>query len=381
MSNRRGFLRLTLGSAWTGAALLEQAVFRAAAARAQSNTADLPKLFNIEKLADGIYAAIAKPAAQINCNAVIFEQDRDLMIVDTHSKPSAAISLLSQIRREVSPKPVKYIVNSHFHWDHTQGNGAYRRIAPNAAVVSSEVTRQLLSENGVQRMKDSVGQAEKALAGYRESLAKASTPEAKAYFTEVVASTRDYISEMSSFHLELPDVTLKDDLIIHDKAHDLHLAFRGRGHTAGDVVVFCPQKKVVATGDLLHGFAPFIADGYPLSWPRTLLTVASFEFEDVVGGHGAVQHSKQVLNQMAAYIEDATELVAQGKRSGKSADILQREIRAAALKSLTRDGYGAFLAGSIKRYRSLPPGMTEREILDAAVASNIGDIYTALDRG
>ena len=106
MSNRRVFLRLTLGSAWTGAALLEQAVFRAAAARAQSNTADLPKLFNIEKLADGIYAAIAKPAAQINCNAVIFEQARDLMIVDTHSKPSAAISLPSQIRRDASPKPV-----------------------------------------------------------------------------------------------------------------------------------------------------------------------------------------------------------------------------------------------------------------------------------
>ena len=381
MSNRRGFLRLTLGSAWTGAALLEQAVFRAAAARAQSNSSDLPKLFNIEKLAEGIYAAIAKPAALINCNAVIFEQDRDIMIVDTHSKPSAAISLLSQIRREVSPKPVKYIVNSHFHWDHTQGNGAYRRIAPNADVVSSEVTRQLLSENGAKRMKDSVGQAEKALAGYRESMAKASTPEAKAYFTEVVASTRDYISEMSSFKLELPNVTLKDDLIIHDKAHDLHLAFRGRGHTAGDVVVFCPQKKVVATGDLLHGFAPFIADGYPLSWPRTLLTVASFGFDHVVGGHGGVQHSKQVLNQMAAYIEDATELVANGKRSGKSADILQREIRAADLKSLTGDGYGAFLAGSIKRYRSLPPGMTEREILDAAVASNIGDIYAALDRG
>ena len=381
MSNRRGFLRLTLGSAWTGAALLEQAIFRATAARAQSDGVNLPKLFDIEKLADGVYAAIAEPAPLINCNAVIFEQDRDLMIVDTHSKPSAAISLLSQIRRDVSPKPVKYIVNSHFHWDHTQGNGAYRRIAPNADVVSSEVTRQLLSGNGAQRMKASVEQAQSALAGYKDSLAKATTPEAKAYFTEVAASTRDYISEMNSFQVELPNVTLKDDLILHDKAHDLHLAFRGRGHTAGDVVVFCPQKKVVATGDLLHGFAPFIADGYPMSWPRTLLTVAGFDFEHVVGGHGGVQHSKKVLHQMAAYIEDATEAVAKGKRAGKTADTLQKAIRPADLKSLTRDGYGAFLASSIRKYRSLPPGMTEQQILDAAVASNIGDIYAALDRG
>jgi len=49
--------------------------------------------------------------------------------------------------------------------------------------------------------------------------------------------------------------------VLHDPAHELHLLRRGRGHTAGDVIVFCPQKKVVATGDLLHCFLPFLNDG------------------------------------------------------------------------------------------------------------------------
>jgi hypothetical protein len=101
MKTRRGFLRTTLGTCWTGAALLEQSVFRATQARAQA-TPNLPALFDIQKVADGIYAAVAKPAAVLNCNAAIFENSHDLLVVDTHSKPSAVIALVAQLRREVT---------------------------------------------------------------------------------------------------------------------------------------------------------------------------------------------------------------------------------------------------------------------------------------
>jgi glyoxylase-like metal-dependent hydrolase (beta-lactamase superfamily II) len=138
--SRRGFLKRTLGACWTGAALMEQAVFRANHARAQA-VDGLPTLFDIEKVADGIYAAIARPETLLNCNAAIFENSADLLIVDTHSKPSAVTALVSQIRREITKKPVRYVVNSHFHWDHTQGTAAYRKIAPHADVVASEASR------------------------------------------------------------------------------------------------------------------------------------------------------------------------------------------------------------------------------------------------
>src|ERR1043166_1178433 len=145
-SNRRGFLRTTLGACWTGASLLEQSIFRATQARAQASSTPQPALFEIEKVADGGFAAIAKPVALTNSNAAIFENTDDLLIVDTHSKPAAVIALVSQIRREITLKPVRYIVNSHFHWDHTQGNHGYKRIAPSADIVASEPTRQLLSK-------------------------------------------------------------------------------------------------------------------------------------------------------------------------------------------------------------------------------------------
>jgi glyoxylase-like metal-dependent hydrolase (beta-lactamase superfamily II) len=185
---------------------------------------------------------------------------------------------------------------------------------------------------------------------------------------------------MRTFAPELPNVTFERDLVLHDKAHDLHLVFRGRGHTAGDVVVWCPQKKVVATGDLLHGFAPYIGDGYPLEWPRTLHSVAECAFEHVIGGHAAVQHTRERLSQMAAYIEELTEAVVVGRRQQKSVERLQQEITPATLKSLSR-GYGDFISGSTLKFGMNRPGLTAAEALVAAVKSNTAHIHAALERG
>jgi len=84
----------------------------------------------------------------------------------------------------------------------------------------------------------------------------------------MITQSREFLEEMRNATFELPNLTFDDHLVIHDKAHELHLAFRGRGHTSGDIVVFCPQKKVIATGDLLHSFFPVIGDGYPRDWPE-----------------------------------------------------------------------------------------------------------------
>src|SRR5262249_26746095 len=122
---RRDFFRTAFKGALAGATIFEEAFLRAGWARAQSQTA-AGDLFTIEKVADGVFAALAKPQAMTNSNAAIFVLSRDVLVVDAHSKPSAAASLLAQIKREVTDKPVRYLVNSHFHWDHTQGDRAYK---------------------------------------------------------------------------------------------------------------------------------------------------------------------------------------------------------------------------------------------------------------
>ena len=81
-------------------------------------------LFDLQKVADGVYAAIARPRNPINCNAAVVVYDDGVLVVDTHSRPSSARGLIEQIKT-VTDRPVRYAVNSHFHWDHVQGNQAY----------------------------------------------------------------------------------------------------------------------------------------------------------------------------------------------------------------------------------------------------------------
>ena len=114
-------------------------------------------LFRIQRVTDGVYAAIARPAAMINCNAAIIVGSDQALVVDAHSKPSAARALIGQIRAEVTDRPVRYVVNSHFHWDHSQGNLAYpEAYGPQTQVVSSIGTREWLEREGVKRLRDSL---------------------------------------------------------------------------------------------------------------------------------------------------------------------------------------------------------------------------------
>ena len=133
--SRRDFFRTVMGSALAGASILELAQYRAAWAQAGASIANAD-LFNIEKVADDVYFARAKPTAILNCNAGIFVNSRDVLVVDAHSKPSAAASLIAQIKKEITRKPVRYLVDTHFHWDHSQGNAAYA--ANGAKVLASK---------------------------------------------------------------------------------------------------------------------------------------------------------------------------------------------------------------------------------------------------
>jgi cyclase len=366
MTSRRGFLRATLGSCWTGAALLEQSVFRANLARAQA-TPDMPSLFDIQKVADGAYAAIAKRTAVLNCNAAIFENSEDLLIVDTHSKPSAVVSLIAQLQREVSKKPVRYVVNSHFHWDHSQGASAYKQANPQAHVIASEATRRLLSENGAVRLKQSVEQMRATLEATEKQRGSSKDPAEIRRLSDQAAGIRSYIAEMNNYRPELPDVTFDRELILHDKGRELHIAFRGRAHTSGDVVVFCPQAKVVATGDMIHSSLPFIADGYPSEWPVTMRSVADLPFDHVIGGHGRVQHGKDILRGMAAYIEEITAAVARDK--GRPLAELQAAITPGKLRSLAGE-YGQYLVQN--------SGGNSVEGLAGGVRTNVAHVYERL---
>jgi cyclase len=377
MQHRRGFLRNTLGAYWSGAALLEQSIFRAAQARAQANPG-LPKLFQIKKVAEGIYAAIGQPSTLINSNSAIFEMSDGLLIVDTHSKPSAVFSLVAQIKKEVSPKPVKYIVNSHFHWDHSQGNATYKKAFPNANFISSVGTRKLLSEQAVLRLKGSLDETSASIEMYKNDAAKATSAADKKFYQEQIKEAQSYLAEMKNYTPELPNITVGKDLVLHDKMHDLHLSFRGRAHTAGDICVYCPQKKVVSTGDMLHGFLPWLSDGYPGEWSRTLHSVAELEFDHIIGGHADVQAGKGRLYNMSNFIDELVERTTRTRVADRAQ--LKKEVTFETLKSLQRDGYGNWVLENLKRFTPVAPSDRSKNILVPVIEQCIDQTLLAMKR-
>src|SRR5262249_32836882 len=157
--------------------------------------------------ADGVYAAVAKAQVLTNCNAAIFVNSRDVVVVDAHSKPSAAAALIAQIKAEITKKPVRYLVNSHFHWDHSQGDAAYKAANKKLDVITSDATKQLLMQLGRDRLKESLEGAARQLDDLRSRLSKASSAVERDRFTDYIRQVESYQKEMQSYPLELPTIT------------------------------------------------------------------------------------------------------------------------------------------------------------------------------
>ncbi len=375
-ASRRDFLRMLTGTALAGASVMELAWHRAAWASAAAPQS-AGNLFDLQKVAEGVFFAHAHPQAQVNCNAVVFERSHDVVVVDAHSKPSAAASLVQQIKREVTPKPVRYVINTHFHWDHTQGDHAYRAAFSPLDFIASSATRQLMSDLSVQRVKESLDAVPPRIEQLHKRSEASHDPGEKAFCSDQIGQLQAYQQELSHYTLELPTITFDKTYLLQDAAYDLHLEFHGRAHTAGDVFVFCPKHQVLASGDASHGWLPNIGDGFPRAWPATIDEVAKADFKYILGGHGPMRPDRLIMTSQRNYIEELTEKVAAGKQAGLSLGELQKRMTVASLKSMQANGYGEILARvlaeSNPHYGPMPP-------LQNGVNANIADVYKNLDR-
>ena len=332
-------------------------------------------LFDFKKVADGIYGAIAKPTAMLNCNAAVIVNRDHVLVVDTHSKPSAAKALIRQIRDEITPLPVRYVVDSHLHGDHAMGNEAYPEVfGGNVEVISSVKTREWLEKLGMPRLRESLEYLPKQTADLRRKLETSKDESERAALKAFIDGLEEYKKEMTPPRITLPSMTFERRLVIHRAGREVHLLFLGRAHTAGDVVAFVPSERVIATGDLMHGLLPYMGDGFPDEWPATLKALEALDFDRVIPGHGSVQEGKVVLSQFRGYVEEITEKVSRGVERGQPADQLKKTITPGTLRSLK--------AGDMSRRieRELgalfPVLETPAEQLIGSVSSNVQEVFT-----
>jgi cyclase len=284
------------------------------------------ELFDIKPVADGVYAAISKPAYKVNCNAVIIFLGDSVLVVDTHSKPSAARALVAQIKK-LTDKPVRYVVNTHFHWDHYQGNEAYPSSWPaGIEIISSEATRNNIERLGIPRVKHEIITMPAEIEQLKANLAKATTAEQKEAITRNLSEAEAYFAELKSMQVTLPTMTFDRSLILHRASRTVEILWLGRGHTDGDVWVFLPREKVLVCGDALHGWTPFMGDSYPYDWIKTLDAAEKLDFDYAIGGHGEVMKGKQKFELWKQYFQDLMDQTSAAYSAGASLDEAKKNV-------------------------------------------------------
>ena len=225
--------------------------------------------FDLRRVAEGVHVAVAAPAYKVNSNTAIIESDGGVVIVDTHSKPSAARVIVEHVR-ELTKTPVRFVVNTHFHWDHWHGNEVYPAAYPGAEIITNQLTREAMVRKGLKRIQDHLRQVPAEVARLRSDLAAATPPEQRARLQADLRLAESYLAEVRALKPALPTMAFERTMKLYRRDREIHLLYLGRAHTEGDVFVHLPKERTVITGDAVIGWTPYMGDGYPEDWVTTL---------------------------------------------------------------------------------------------------------------
>jgi cyclase len=286
-------------------------------------------LFELKPVADGVYAAIAATQYKVNSNAAVILTNDGVVVVDSHSKPSAAHVLYNEIRG-LTKNPVRKIINTHFHWDHWQGNQVYAAEFPGLEVITSERTKENLTRadagvGGVPFIEKQLAALPKEIDKLKDDITKATSPEQKSRLEANLQQAEAYLAELKSLKPTLPTRTVGNTMTLNEHGREIQLLLLGRGHTDGDVYVYLPKEKVVVTGDAVVDWMPFLNDGYPEEWVQTLTALERIDFTQMILGHGEVT-TKEHLTFFKGYLTDLIASVKKAAADGGTLEELKKTI-------------------------------------------------------
>ena len=268
--------------------------------KAFASQADLDeKTITFCKLSDNAYAYTAEG----DPNTGIIVGDESVLVLDTQATPVMAADVIRRIR-EVTDKPIKYVLLTHYHAVRVLGASAYGA----EHIIASQDTRDLINERGEQDKASEIGRFPRLFRNVE------SVPPG----------------------LTWPTLTFSGKMTLWLGSVEVQLLQLGRGHTKGDTVAWLPQQKILFSGDLVEFDAtPYAGDAYFRDWPATLDAIAALQPSQLVPGRGAALTTpEQVaagLGGTRAFIQDVRDSVEAGVRAGMDLNAVYK----ATLASLT----------------------------------------------
>lgn len=274
--------RVTISGMRTRSTAIFVVVLAVSVLTASAQTAD----FTIKKLAEGVYAAIATDRGKAGSNAGFIVGSNGVVVVDTFFEPSAARDLLVEIRK-ITDLPIRFVVDTHYHLDHTGGNAVFS--AAGATILAQRNLRGWLRTENLK-------------------------------FFGPTPKTDDRARVEA---LALPDETYTDAVDIYLGTRKIEVRYM-LGHTGGDSVVTVPDANVVFGGDLIwQKHLPNLIDATTADWIKTLETLlAEHPTTTFVSGHGDVASASDVRD-FHDYLAALRDAIAKAQAAGKSGQELQ----------------------------------------------------------
>ncbi len=317
--------------------------------------AETAPTFAVETLADGVYAFVRDdlPGLLVNSNVLAVVNDEDVVIVDTNYTPASARAVLAALRK-ITPKPVRYVVNTHRHTDHTGGNLVWREAFPQAEIVAHPATRDELVAKGEATVREWQEGVPGLAGGLRKSLAEGKTlgggelseSERRSYASDLRIA-EDFSAGAAELRVVPPTLTVEDRLVLQRGERTIEIRSLGRAHTRGDLVVWLPREGVVATGDMVVAPVPLIGadQSFVGDWSKTLDRLLELQPKIILPGHGKVLRD-------VAYVRNFRDFLAAVDEQARAA-LARGETLEQARKSVDLESFRSSMAGDDPELRFL----------------------------
>src|SRR4051812_20883925 len=248
------------------------------------------------RLDTGVYAAVRKDplSLAVNANSLIIVRDSDVVVVDAQFTRTATQETIAAIR-EITVKPVAYVINTHWHDDHLAGDQVYRDSFPGVRFVMQENTAADLVTLGAPNRKQQVDGAPRVADRFERLLSMGLgldstpvTPMERSALETAIRIVRQYVKEAAGFRAVSATDTVHQRMTLGSGRDRIELRWYGEANTRGDLVVYLPGRGIVASGDLVGAPVPFAFGSHPVSWVNVLDSLMALKPHVVVPGHGPV---------------------------------------------------------------------------------------------
>jgi len=270
-------------------------------------------------------------------NSVAIVTERDVLVFDTNTRPSSARAILARIRR-MTDKPVRYVVNSHWHPDHWSGNQVYADAFPGLEIIATEHTRDTMLEVAAAWPPRFKAQLARSEAAFAEEVASGKladgtplTPELQRDDEADLIDFRSFVDEQVNLRRVFPTLTYVDRLTLHHGGREFRF-MSVTGDAEASTVLYLPREKVLITGDAVSYPIPYVTPP-PTRHAESLRRLAALDAEIIVPGHGPAFRDRTFLELEIALLETVTAGVRDALRRGLlTLEAVQREVTAENLR-------------------------------------------------